>query len=71
MPGEKAVCVLLPNDSPVKGTIHFEQVSGEFLRFTENFDMTRERAFAIRNLLTIVAQANALIKQHIIGNHRA
>ena len=30
MPGEKAVCVLLPNDSSVKGTIHFEQVSREF-----------------------------------------
>ena len=36
MPGEKAVCVLLPNDSSVKGTIHFEQVSGECFRFTEN-----------------------------------
>ena len=50
MPGEKAVCVLLPNDSPVKGTIHFEQVSGEFLTFTE--DMSVQRAFAIRDFLT-------------------
>lgn len=50
MPGEKAVCVLLPNNSPVKGTIHFEQVSGEFLTFTE--DMSVQRAFAIRDFLT-------------------
>lgn len=27
MSGPKAVCVLLPNNSPVKGVIHFEQVS--------------------------------------------
>ena len=34
MPGEKAVCVLLPNGSDVKGTIHFEEVR-EFLNVAE------------------------------------
>ena len=38
MPGEKAVCVLLPNGSDVKGTIHFEEVR-EFLNVAENLQV--------------------------------
>lgn len=38
MPGEKAVCVLLPNGSDVKGTIHFEEVR-EFVNVAEKLQV--------------------------------
>ena len=40
MPGEKAVCVLSPNGSDVKGTIHFEEVR-EFLNVAEKLHVSR------------------------------